>query len=126
MSLAPILTASLAIQIHVAAAILAMALGAIVLFRPKGTPIHKLMGRLWAVLMLVVATSAIFINEIRLVGPFSPIHLFVLLTYAGIGFGIWEIRHGRVQSPPATMKSNYLGALLLPGAFPLPSIISSV
>jgi uncharacterized membrane protein len=119
MSLAPILTASLAIQIHVAAAILAMALGAVVLFRPKGTPIHKLMGRLWAVLMLVVATSAIFINEIRLVGPFSPIHLFVLLTYAGIGFGIWEIRHGRVQSHQATMKSTYLGALLLTGAFTL-------
>ena len=119
MSLAPILTASLAIQIHVAAAILAMALGAVVLFRPKGTPIHKLMGRFWAVLMLVVATSAIFINEIRLVGPFSPIHLFVLLTYAGIGFGIWEIRHGRVQSHQATMKSTYLGALLLTGAFTL-------
>jgi hypothetical protein len=33
--------------------------------------------------------------------------------------GIWEIRHGRVQSHQATMKSTYLGALLLTGAFTL-------
>lgn len=119
MSLAPLLSAPLAIQFHATAAILAMALGALILFRRKGTPLHKLMGRVWAVLMLIVATSAIFINEIRLIGPFSPIHVFVLVTYAGIGFGIWEIRHGRVQSHQATMKSTYLGALLLTGAFTL-------
>lgn len=119
MSLEPLLSAPLAIQIHATAAILAMALGALILFRRKGTPAHKLMGRLWAALMLIVATSAIFINEIRLIGPFSPIHVFVLVTYAGIGFGIWEIRHGRVQSHQATMKSTYLGALLLTGAFTL-------
>ena len=119
MSLQPLLSAPIAIQIHASAAILALALGAVILFRPKGTPLHKVLGRVWAVLMLIVATSAIFINEIQLVGPFSPIHLFVLLTYAGIGFGIWEIRHGRVQSHRATMQSTYLGALLLTGAFTL-------
>ncbi|MEO6013320.1 MAG: DUF2306 domain-containing protein [Devosia sp.] len=119
MSLAPLLAAPLAIQIHAGAAMLAMLLGAIILFRRKGTHLHKVLGRVWAALMLIVATSAIFINEIRLVGPFSPIHLFVLLTYAGIGFAIWEIRHGRVQSHQATMKSVYLGALLLTGAFTL-------
>jgi uncharacterized membrane protein len=119
MSLEPILSAPIAIQLHAGAAIVAMLLGAIVLFRPKGTPVHKLMGRLWALLMLVVATSAIFINEIRLVGPFSPIHLFVLLTYGGVAQGIWFIRHGRVAEHQATMKSVYLGALLLTGAFTL-------
>ena len=119
MSLDPLLAAPLAIQLHATAAIAAMVLGALILFRPKGTALHKALGRLWAGLMLVVATSAIFIDEIRLVGPFSPIHLFVLLTYAGIGFGIWEIRHGRVEAHQATMKSTYLGALLLTGAFTL-------
>jgi uncharacterized membrane protein len=119
MSLEPILSASTAIQIHATAAVAAMLLGALVLFRPKGTPAHKLMGRIWALLMLVVATSAIFINEIRLLGPFSPIHLFVLLTYGGVAQGIWFIRHGRVREHQATMKSVYLGALLLTGAFTL-------
>lgn len=119
MSLEPILSAPLAIQIHATAATAAMVLGALIPFRRKGTPTHKLMGRLWAGLMLVVATSALFINEIRLVGPFSPIHLFVVLTYAGIWVGVREIRRGNVIAHQAAMKSLYLGALMLTGAFTL-------
>ncbi len=119
MSLAPLLSAPLAIQIHAVAAILAMLLGAIVLFRPKGTPNHKLLGRVWAGLMLVTATSAIFINEIRLIGPFSPIHLFVVMTYAGLYQSIRDIRRGNVVAHQAGMKSLCVGALLLAGAFTL-------
>lgn len=119
MSLDPILAAPLAIQIHATAATAALLLGAVVLFRRKGTPLHKAMGRTWVGLMLVVATSALFINEIRLIGPFSPIHVFVLLTYVGIWQGIREIRRGNVVAHQAAMKSLYLGALLLTGAFTL-------
>jgi uncharacterized membrane protein len=119
MSLDPILAAPLAIQIHAFTATAAMLLGALVLFRRKGTPLHKLMGRIWVGLMLIVATSAIFINEIRLIGPFSPIHIFVVMTYYGIWEGIREIRRGNVQAHQASMKSLYLGALLLTGAFTL-------
>ena len=119
MSLDPILSAPFAIQIHVGAALAAMLLGALILFRRKGTPTHKALGRVWAGLMLIVATSAIFINEIRLIGPFSPIHAFVLVTYVGIASGIWQIRRGNVLAHQATMKSVYLGALLLTGAFTL-------
>lgn len=119
MSLDPILSAPLAIQIHAFFATAAMLLGAIVLFRRKGTRAHKLMGRVWVALMLVVATSAIFINEIRLIGPFSPIHIFVAMTYFGVWEGIREIRRGNVVAHQASMKSLYLGALLLTGAFTL-------
>lgn len=119
MSLEPILSAHFAIQIHAFSATAAMLLGAVILFRRKGTPLHKLMGRVWVGLMLVVATSAIFINEIRLIGPFSPIHIFVVMTYYGVWEGIREIRRGNVQAHQASMKSLYLGALLLTGAFTL-------
>ncbi|MEQ1899989.1 MAG: DUF2306 domain-containing protein [Devosia sp.] len=119
MSLDPLLSAPLAVQIHALCAMAAMLLGAIVLFRPKGTPMHKLMGRTWAGLMLIVATSALFINEIRLIGPFSPIHIFVALTYVGIFQAVREIRRGNVVAHQAAMQSIYLGALLLTGAFTL-------
>ena len=119
MSLDPLLSSPLAIQIHAASAVAALLLGAVVLFRRKGTPAHKLMGRIWAGLMVVTATSALFINEIRLIGPFSPIHIFVLFTYAGLYQAIREIRRGNVMAHQASMKSIYLGALLLTGAFTL-------
>ena len=119
MSLDPILAASLAIQVHTACAIAAVLLGAVVLYRRKGTPRHKLMGRLWVGLMLIVATSALFINEIRLIGPFSPIHLLVVLTYAGVVQGIWHIRHGDVKGHRAAMVGVYFASLGLAGAFTL-------
>lgn len=119
MTLDPLLAAPLAIQIHAASATAAIVLGAVVLFRRKGTPTHKLMGRIWAGLMFVTATSALFINEIRLVGPFSPIHIFVVMTYFGLWQGIREIRRGDVGAHQASMKSLYLGALFLAGAFTL-------
>lgn len=118
MSLTPLLVASPAIQIHAFSAIAAFLLGGFVLWRRKGTALHKVLGRLWVALMLVVATSAIFINEIRLIGPFSPIHLFVVLTYLGLSQGLWAIivRHD-VAAHRANMQATYLGALLLAGAF---------
>ena len=119
MSLAPLLAAPLAVQIHAFTAIAAVLLGAVILFRRKGTPVHKLMGRIWALLMFTTATAAIFINEIRLIGPFSPIHIFVVMTYYGLWEGIREIRRGNVRAHQAAMKSLYLGALLLAGAFTL-------
>lgn len=119
MSLDPLLAAPLQVQIHATAAIAAMVLGAIVLLLRKGTPLHKALGRLYVGLMLVVATSALFINEIRLVGPFSPIHLFVVVTYGGLAVAIWRIRRGDVVGHRAAMVTLYFGALLLTGAFTL-------
>jgi uncharacterized membrane protein len=119
MSLTPLLEAPIQVQIHAAAAFAAVLLGALILFRKKGTPLHKAMGRVWAVLMLIAATSSIFINEIRLIGPFSPIHLFTIITYLGLANGIVAIRRGDVRTHRASMQSLYFLALLLAGAFTL-------
>ena len=119
MSLDTLLSAPLQIQIHAAAALAAMVLGGAVLVLRKGTPLHKALGRTYAALMFVVASSALFINEIRLVGPFSPIHIFVLLTYISLAMAIWHIRSGRVAQHRAWMVSLYFGALVLTGAFTL-------
>lgn len=119
MSLTPLLEAPLAIQIHVASAISALLLGAAVLFRRKGTPLHKAMGRVWVGLMLSTALSSIFINEIRLIGPFSPIHIFAVVTFAGLAQGIREIRRGNVPGHRAAMQALYFLALVLTGAFTL-------
>jgi uncharacterized membrane protein len=118
-SLTPLLAAPVVIQIHAFSAIAATGLGAVVLFARKGTPMHKLMGRVWVLLMLTVATSALFINEIRMIGPFSPIHLFVFVTYGGIGYGLWQIRRGDIARHRAAMQSVYFQALMLTGAFTL-------
>ena len=118
MTLDPLLEADLAIRIHAATAIAAVALGGLVLWRRKGTALHKALGRVWVVLMFTAATSALFINEIRLIGPFSPIHLFSLFTYVTLYNGLRAvILHRDIVRHRAEMQGLYIGALMLAGAF---------
>ena len=55
--------AKLPIIIHVATVLPAIPLGGYLLLAPKGTPLHKMLGKVWLILMLVTATSAIFIQS---------------------------------------------------------------
>lgn len=120
MTLTPLLEADFAIQIHAFSAVLAVVLGGFVLWRKKGTRLHKALGRLWVVLMFTAATSALFINEIRLIGPFSPIHLFSIFTYVTLFKGLRAVIVTRdIKRHRAEMQGLYVGALLLAGAFTL-------
>src|SRR5271165_7210 len=80
MTLAPLLQASPAIQIHAFAAMTAFALGLVQFAAPKGTLPHRTLGWIWVTLMLVVGISAFFIHQIRLWGQWSPIHLLAVYT----------------------------------------------
>jgi uncharacterized membrane protein len=68
MSLAPLLNASPAIQLHAFAALTVFVLGVVQLTAPKGTLPHRTLGWVWVALMAVVAGSSFFIHEIRLWG----------------------------------------------------------
>ena len=78
MTLAPLLNASPAIQLHAVAAMAAFGLGLVQFAAPKGTIPHRTVGWIWVVLMTIVGVSAFFIHEIRLWGPWSPIHLLAI------------------------------------------------
>lgn len=120
MTLTPLLEAPFATQLHAFSAILATVIGAFVLWRRKGTTLHRMLGRVWVALMLVTATSALFIHDIRLIGPFSPIHLFSLFTYLSLFQGLKAILvHRDIHRHRAEMQGLYAGALMLAGAFTL-------
>ncbi len=108
--------ASLAIQIHMLVAIGAFFLGGYVLMRKKGTKAHKMAGRVFGLLMLITATSAIFIREINN-GSFSWIHIFVPITFIGLYQVITSIRKGKIKAHKRHVLGMYFGALLIPGAF---------
>jgi uncharacterized membrane protein len=117
MTLQPLLEASPVIQIHAYAAIAALLLGAGVLFRRKGDRLHKLGGRIWVGLMLVVALSSFFIHTIRTWGPWSPIHLLSLLTLFGLVKAVMMIRSRKVVQHARIMKMVYFGGLVIAGFF---------
>ena len=117
MNLAPLLESSLVIQMHVYAAVVALFLGAFILWRRKGTQTHRSLGKVWVGLMVVVALSSFFINEIRLLGPFSPIHILSVVTLLGLYFSIQAIRRKEIEAHRRSMQRIYIGALVIAGAF---------
>jgi uncharacterized membrane protein len=119
MTLAPLLAASAAIQIHAFAALAAFALGAVQLAAPKGTIPHRLFGWTWVVLMLVIAISSFFIHELRVWGRWSPIHLLSLLSLAALPVAVVAARRGNVTWHRWTMLGLFGGALLIAGVFTL-------
>lgn len=114
--LAPLFEANWIIQIHVAAAMSALLLGAVQLAAPKGTVPHRTLGYVWALLMVATAISAIFIREIN-GGAFSFIHIFVPLTLLGLVGVIANARRMKTDKHRNAVLGLFFGALLLPGLF---------
>lgn len=109
----------LAIMIHVSTVLPAVPLGGYLLLAPKGGARHKRLGKLWLLLMVVTALSAIFIKTS---GSFSPIHIFVPLTLWSSYKVIATARRGDMVGHEKEIVGLYLGALMIPGivAFALP------
>jgi uncharacterized membrane protein len=118
-SLAPLLDASPAIQLHAFAALAAFALGAVQLAGSKGTAWHRGRGLVWVGLMLIVAVSSFWIHEIRLWGPWSPIHLLSILTLVSLPGALYYAHTHQVRRHRDAMLGLFLGALVIAGVFTL-------
>lgn len=119
MTLEPLTSAALPIQFHAFAAIAAFCLGAAQLFRTKGNRSHRIAGYTWVALMLIIAVSGLFIHEIRLIGPFSPIHLLSLLILVSVPLAVLGARKGDIKGHGRAMTSIFWMALVLAGVFTL-------
>jgi uncharacterized membrane protein len=119
MSLAPLLDAAPAIPVHAFAAMAAFALGVVQFAAPKGTLPHRTVGWIWVGLMAIVAASSFWIHEIRLLGPWSPIHLLSIFTLIMLPIAVWRARRHRVADHRRIMTMTFVGALVIAGLFTL-------
>ena len=119
MSVAPLLEAAPAIPLHAFAAMAAFVLGLVQFAAPKGTLPHRTIGWIWVGLMAVVAASSFWIHQIRLVGPFSPIHLLSIFTLVMLPLAVWKAHSHQVAAHRRIMISLFLGALLIAGLLTL-------
>ena len=113
----PLFQAAAPIPFHALAALAAAGLGAVQLWRPKGGRLHRQLGYLWAALMAGVAISGLFIHELRMVGPVSPIHLLSLITLASLWIAISRARRRDIAGHRRVMLLLFWLALVLTGAF---------
>jgi uncharacterized membrane protein len=117
MSLAPLLNASPVIQLHAFAAIAAFVLGLFQFAAPKGTLRHRTTGYIWVALLTIIAVTSFWIHEIRLLGPFSPIHLISIFTLVMLPLAVLHARRHNVGAHRKAMISIFVGALVIAGLF---------
>lgn len=105
---------SLAIQIHILAALASLCLGIVIFTSRKGSPRHKRLGKIFLVFMLATAISATFIRQIN-DGHFSFIHIFVPVTFIAAFEAVYFVRKGNIKRHRRAVTGMFYGALLIPG-----------
>jgi uncharacterized membrane protein len=108
------------VYLHLGTVVPAFVIGTFQLFRHKGTPSHKLLGKIYMLLML--ATGLITLAMPAEVGPrflghFGFIHAFSFLTLYNVPAAYFAIRRGNVRVHRANMIGLYAGGILIAGAF---------
>ena len=115
MNTAALTDATLAIHIHVVAVLLAITLTIVIIFLRKGTPIHKICGRIWVAGMAITALSSFWISTGGFFYGFSLIHLISVFVLIQLYRAIRAARLGRIMEHKATMLSMVWGGLVVAG-----------
>ena len=92
----------------------------LLLSRKKGHSVHKLLGKIYMILMLITAIISLFMSA--RVGPtvfnhFGFIHLFSVLVLYSVPSAYFAIRKGDIKTHKGNMIGLYIGGLLIAGAF---------
>lgn len=105
---------------HLATILPAFAIGTYMLIRRKGTPLHRLLGKIYMVLMLVTATITLFMPAavgFRLLNHFGFIHLFSVLTLTSVPLAYFAAKRHDIPSHRRNMIGLYVGGLIIAGGF---------
>ncbi len=113
------------IAIHLSAALSAVALGPVALWARKGRfphpRLHRAFGYAWVTMMLVTATTAIFIRDTGLpnIAGYTPIHLLVPVVFVSLFGAFRALAKGDIRRHRMAMQALYVGACIVAGVFTL-------
>jgi uncharacterized membrane protein len=107
---------SLALKIHVAAAVFAFGLGMAMFASRKGARFHRIAGWSWVVLMGLVAGSSLLITGLN-GHSYSYIHLLSGFTLIMLPLAVVAARKHDVVAHRRRMTGLFLGSMVIAGAF---------
>ena len=102
------------LQLHMGAAVAALAIGTALLVGVKGRALHKTAGWIWVACMMTVAISAFWIRDH---GRFSYLHFLSGWTCIAVPMGVAAVKRGDLKTHRATMTRTFMGGLIIAGAF---------
>lgn len=106
------------VWLHLATVMVALALTPYILLRPRGTPIHRSLGKVWVVAMTLTAAISLFVRYSN-PGHFSFIHIlsvFVLIMAPRVWL---TARRHNLAAHRRTVRGLVTGALVVAGYFTL-------
>jgi uncharacterized membrane protein len=106
--------------VHLGTIIPAFLIGTCMLVMRKGTPRHRLLGRIYMPLMLLTAVVTLLMPAQvgpRLVGHFGFIHGFSALVLYSVPAAYIHARRGNIAKHRSKMIGLYVGGILIAGAF---------
>lgn len=106
--------------IHLATVVPAFFIGTFLLLRRKGTLIHRSLGKVYMLLMLLTAVITLFMTA--QVGPtlmnhFGFIHLFSFLVLYSVPAAFFAARNKDLRTHRNNMIGVYFGGILIAGGF---------
>lgn len=101
-----------AIKVHLIAALLALVLGAVLMFARKGRRFHRVAGWVWVILALTTAGATLFITSLNH-GKWSILHLFTGWVLLILPLAVmWAKRHD-VARHRRTMMGLFYGGFAI-------------
>jgi uncharacterized membrane protein len=106
----------LALRVHVAAALTALGLGLVLMLRPKGRALHRILGWAWVAAMLTTAVSSFLFPSV-LKGRLDPIHGLSAYVLLAVPMGLAAARRHDIRSHRRWMTNLFMFGLVVAGAF---------
>lgn len=104
----------LVIKLHIAGALAALLIGAVLMTQRKGAAFHRTAGWLWVAAMSLAAGASIFITGIN-GDHWSLIHLFTGWTLIALPIAVIAARRHVVQTHRRFMMGLFYGGLVING-----------
>lgn len=106
--------------IHLASVLPAFLIGTYLLINQKGTPRHRLLGKVYMSLMLFTALVTLLMAARvgpTFMGHFGYIHLLSVLVLYSVPAAYFAARRGDIKRHRLNMLALYIGGILIAGGF---------
>ena len=107
---------------HLFTVLPAALLGTYLILRPKGTPSHRLLGKVYMILMLTTAALSLLIPATvgpQLVGHLGLIHILSFVVLFSVPRAYFAARNHNLVHHKIAMIGVYVGGILVAGGFTL-------
>ncbi len=98
------------LAIHLATVVPAVPIGAWLLARRKGDRTHRMLGRIWASLMMVTSISSFGVHTIT--GGLSPIHILSAITIVGLVVAVRAAMRGDIRVHQRAISRLFISLIL--------------